>query len=711
MLFRFFIVLIAASSYLHVSAQDNELTLFRPTRPVKVDTLYYPFYNNVQMIEIDNVGYWEANVNFHEMSQPRALSWSMLIPGPFPNVYLFRDTSGEIVKAFNSSTPLWQLTMDFRKVPLNKKSSDIAHVLTGGKHTGKYHSGWADYHSRMIDFDGFYLVYDTVATGMNYLTRAGTVGRSGKVGLIDSFGNYFLNTEYDNIIPVKNDILIVKDSLCGIIDKQKNAVVPMEYDNYNFAAQDELVFYREVKIYLIYAMYKDSMYKVDGYDHISFDAMHYDRYNPTATYQYVNYPFRKDGKTGLLDNNYEVITPALYDYIGGYVEDRAVCSRDKKFGYLDRSGKEIIPCIYTYVEYFRKGVGVVQHNGEFRNVDKDGKLLDITAVRPEPWRNNRDATFIGELQVVQTGTGYGLIDKASQFVIPPVYAMIRPLITFIPPKIPGHGKTVGPVPDVFLAKQYPNDQWGIVSTSGEVLLPFEYELVADYPTAAGFRVVKKDETHWGVVDRNYKLVVPCIYEGIGTGYDDDYFTFYLDGKVGVMDTTGQIQIPAEYKQIHRFVSGRAMALKDSLYGFIDREGNTVIPFRYEQFQGEFENGLVAFKEKNEWGFLDTNASVIIAPQYEEVRRFESAITGVMLNDKWGFIDRENKLVVKFEYDFVGHEWGHDSLVEVRRNGKIGYVNSEGKEVIPCIYDSSRGYSPEKGHHLEKDGQRVWVKAE
>lgn len=683
--------------------------LFRPKAPAAVETLYYPYYDGVQMIEIDNVGYWEADVMFHEQAQPRALSWSSLIPGPFPNVYLFRNKQGEIIKAFNTNSSLEQLTRDFLPVPADKKSSDLSHVLMGGFHKGKYHSGWGDYHSRQLEFNGHYLVYDTVYTALYSLSRRTTVYRTPKVGLIDSFGNFFLPAEYDNILPLENDILIAKDSACGVIDKKRNYIVPMTYDNFDLQSEEEVIFYRQGKIALVYAMYRNKIYEIDQYDYIAFDAMQSDRHNPGSNYKHGNYHFRKDGKTGLLDSNYKVITPAVYSYIGGYVEDRAVCCRDKLFGYLDRSGKEVIPCIYTYAEYFRKGVGVVQYKGTFRNIDKDGKLLDQTVVQHQEWRNERYSYMIGELRVVQTSSGYGLTNDKEEFVVPPVYSNIRPVQTFIPPKIPGHGRTVGNEPTVFMAKQYSYDQWGIVDISGNVLLPYEYELIADYPSNSGFRVLKKDEKHWGVINRKFELVVPCIYEGIGIGSDDDYFTFHTNGKVGVMDTTGKIQIPADYKQIYNFKDGRAMAIKDSLYGFIDRRGNVVIPFRYQQIHGEFENGLAAFMENGKWGFIDTTAAVVIPAQYEEVRRFESDITGVMMNGKWGFINRDNKLVVEYKYEFVGHEWGHDRLVEVRRDGKLGFMDVNGKEVIPCIYDSSSGYGPEKGHYLEKDGQRIWVK--
>jgi len=137
----------------------SKLTLeenFSPKMPTKIDTSYYPFYNGVQMIEIDHIGYWDRKIYFLEQSTPRAMPHSMYNPMPIGNEFFFRDTTGVIVKAFNTEKSLDELTKLFKKIPINKK-----HGLSS---FSPYHSSprtggsWYQSPQSSFDFLGHYKV-------------------------------------------------------------------------------------------------------------------------------------------------------------------------------------------------------------------------------------------------------------------------------------------------------------------------------------------------------------------------------------------------------------------------------------------------------------------------------------------------------------------------------------------------------------------------
>lgn len=98
---------------------------FRPKMPTRMDTLNFPFYNGMQMIEVDHIGFWDKKIYFLEQSQPRAMPHSMFNPMPIGNEFFFRDTSGTIVKAFNTKHSLSALTKHFKNVPIRKKSNSF----------------------------------------------------------------------------------------------------------------------------------------------------------------------------------------------------------------------------------------------------------------------------------------------------------------------------------------------------------------------------------------------------------------------------------------------------------------------------------------------------------------------------------------------------------------------------------------------------------
>ena len=64
------------------------------------DTLYYPFYDGVQMIEVDHDSYTRIlSMRYSSMSQPPNLYFSR----PLGNEIFMRDSLGVIVRSYNPS--------------------------------------------------------------------------------------------------------------------------------------------------------------------------------------------------------------------------------------------------------------------------------------------------------------------------------------------------------------------------------------------------------------------------------------------------------------------------------------------------------------------------------------------------------------------------------------------------------------------------------
>lgn len=674
------------------------------------DTVYYPYYNDVQMIEIDYLPAWEQEcmaIQWRHMY----MSQAPRMPDPPVNTYLFRNREGEIVKAFNTTEGLQELTNVFRAHPENRKSDHIrfapSHIAPRKHFSSAIYDNSIGAEKSSEDFRGYYMICNDSALQFGAAPRFFDYNRTpagAYVGMIDSFGNVFLEMKYKALIALNDYILVAGDTRCGVINKRQQTIVPFVYTSYKLLNENEVIFLNDQKIGAICTITTGAVKYIDNFDFIDFEQRRrlclYLSEKPDSWL----IRFRKDGKTGLLDTNYNIVTPAVYDMIAEQcAEERVVCCRDRRFGYLDLNGHEVIPCVFTYAEYFRKGVGVVQYDGTFQNVDRTGKIVAVKIADHEPWRNDVYSFHhdVGSLRMVRTISGCGLAKgKDDVFVVPPIYENIEPVRT------QHYGMHI-PSSVVFIAKQH--GKVGVLDTSGRIVLPIIYESIRGVTDANGFRVVQMDYNHYGMINSRYEVVIPCVYELIQCGYgNEEFFRVWKDHKCGTMDTTGKFIIPPLYSQLNLFVNGRARAKKDSLYGFIDDRGNVLIPFEFEEVYGEFNHGLAGFRRDGKWGFIDTTGAIIIPAQYDEVRRFSSSITGVKLNGKWGFISRNGKLVVDYVYENVGYEWHADGTTEVQLKGKIGYVNERGKVVIPIEYTKSWGFSNELGHYLEKDGMKRYV---
>jgi hypothetical protein len=673
----FLLIFLLAGINQLMTAQTPEY-LFKPTLPVTADTVYYPFYDDEQMIELDYIGHWDKEVHFHEQTRPRAIPYSMMLPLPHSNVYLFRNRSGKIIKAFNTTETLEELTRQFSKIPINQKSRTIHSFFPW--HAGKEtlaNGAWIYNNIWTYRFNGFYKIYD--------MSQPGSV-----VGLIDSLGNIRVPVEYEEIYALKNNLLIKKEGKWGVIDKQVRSIIPPEYDGYNYESEDIICFTRGEKLVIVYSTTTEKLTALDEYDEII---------NIDQLQQYGVTAFKKDQKIGFIDKHYKEIVPAIYDMVGEYYpslnKNPTLVYRNSKWGYINAAAKEVIPCKYDYAERFDEtGITLVQHKDKWICINKVEKKQAACNKKPnwEPFEHgNTD-----ELQVVKNmsviGDYYGLINrKNNKLVLPLVYDYIRADLYY---------------DNIFRVKR--DKKWGLANAEGKFLVDCEYEEIGQIDRE--FTVVKK-KGFAGVINRDLKLAIPCIYQEI-QGHSDNLFVFRLNDKMGLMDSLQNVIIPNRYDQFygfhqlndHEHATGLSMVMNDSLYGYINLRGEEVIPVKFKWLDYKIYNGLVAFGENGKYGYVDTAGTVIIPAAYDRVWGFEKSIAGIEKEKKWAFIDTKGTLITPFIYDLiVGHTWMDKKYMVVVKNGKHGVVNTAAKEIIPCKYNYIKSFT--NGYFYVESGSK------
>ena len=74
---------------------------------------------------------------------------------------------------------------------------------------------------------------------------------------------------------------------------------------------------------------------------------------------------------------------------------------------------------------------------------------------------------------------------------------------------------------------------------------------------------------------------------------------------------------------------------------------------YEDYPWWGKDGLIPVRVGDQWGFADTNAIIVIKPQFKNVSYFYEERAGVCLRKKWGYIDTTGNVVIPLKYDLVG----------------------------------------------------------
>ena len=182
-----------------------------------------------------------------------------------------------------------------------------------------------------------------------------------------------------------------------------------------------------------------------------------------------------------------------------------------------------------------------------------------------------------------------------------------------------------------------------------------------------------------------------------------------------------------YRESKNFTLSGGRFVRECKYGFIDKVGEEVIPCIYD-YVYDFKEELAAVEIGNKWGFVDRKGNNIIPCKYDEVSCFSEKRAAVKLNGKWGIIDTEGRVKTPFVYDLAlspveglsvvacADEIDLDGSIRLHklRLYKYGYVNREGKEVIPCKYNQASFFSQglaavsvnHKYGYIDKSGKEV-----
>lgn len=168
----------------------------------------------------------------------------------------------------------------------------------------------------------------------------------------------------------------------------------------------------------------------------------------------------------------------------------------------------------------------------------------------------------------------------------------------------------------------------------------------------------------------------------------------------------------QYSQVGRILDGVAAVESNSKWGFINEDGQEVIPCIYEEVW-RFSHGIVRVKHDGKWGFINKKGEEVIPCIFDDTGFLsEEGLANVELNGKYGFYNEKGYEIVPCIYDSA-HDFC-EGLALVMKNNLFGFIDTTGKEVIPCKFECAddffQGYAKvwdnAKWGIIDKDGKEV-----
>ncbi|MEO7311497.1 MAG: WG repeat-containing protein [Chitinophagaceae bacterium] len=167
-------------------------------------------------------------------------------------------------------------------------------------------------------------------------------------------------------------------------------------------------------------------------------------------------------------------------------------------------------------------------------------------------------------------------------------------------------------------------------------------------------------------------------------------------RYGFIDRAGKQITSCTYSNASNFSEGVAAVESGGSYKFIDKKGNTVLADQNYRFIGSFSEGLCMVKAYLPFpglcGYINSKGEKILPPKYSMAWAFKEGVAHVEMDNKHGFIDKNGAEVIPFIYSSAGDcNYG---VIKTEIDGKPLLVDKSGKIVVPLKYDYMEDFNNE-----------------
>lgn len=291
-------------------------------------------------------------------------------------------------------------------------------------------------------------------------------------------------------------------------------------------------------------------------------------------------------------------------------------------------------CIEKYVSFEDIGSWRVQENSDYVAIKEDGKWG--LAVKDGTQKIRPAYDYIGAFDE-RTGVAPCLYEGEYYYIDRNGYRKLVGLETY---------SYLGAFGNDYAPAQR-NNRYGYIDTAFNEY-NFEYEFAGAF--ANGVAAVKKDGK-WALINSKLKLVTDFKYDEI------------------LVDSNG---FCSQFSVI--------VARQGDKYMFINHEGKNLSAQSFDgASMAASDNGYIAVKIADQWGYADAEGNIVIKPKYEEAGSFCLGMAPVKRNGTWGYISIEDKMVVDNRFSDA-KVFSINGAAAVERNGSW-------KMLVLCEYDN------------------------
>ncbi|MBR6432447.1 MAG: WG repeat-containing protein, partial [Muribaculaceae bacterium] len=436
----------------------------------------------------------------------------------------------------------------------------------------------------------------------------------------------------------------------------------------------------------------------------------------------------KDNKKCLINKTQGQKGACKYDFIDKFKNGFYKVRRDSKWGFINAQGEEVVPCQYKEASDFEDNYSLVKdEEGKYGFLEKEGTTVKVAipcvSESADGMKIINGVIFNGKNDIMTKVTqgGWCGIMGSNGTIIPVEYNDAAPLSPAIikVKTTEGYGAKTIQGNEILsckwedieplggsLLKVKEKGMYGIYETTGKnkkIVSPQFEEIL---PFSNGLAPAR-EKGKWGYINEKGKQVIDFIYTSAEPFNEDGIAVVGLGNNLKLIDVNRNFLGVNEYNEIGDFKDGIAKVKRNGKYGYINTQGEEIIPCKYdriEAFNEETQMATTFIGDKK--GYVKKNGNVVVQAKYDQIGAFnQDGIAKVKNNGLWGYVNNKGKELVPCEYTSIDDI--HENMVLVSKNGKWGYAGINGYDNIPCTYEAAKPFNDGKAA-VKKNGKWGYI---
>lgn len=240
-------------------------------------------------------------------------------------------------------------------------------------------------------------------------------------------------------------------------------------------------------------------------------------------------------------------------------------------------------------------------------------------------------------------------------------------------------------------------RFGYIDTKGNKVIDYYFDQA--YAFNGKYAIIIRNDGY-NIIDKSgvtqFEDDLEYLYFDIETGY----LWYVKDELLGLMKTNGDIIVEAKYELTNEddyssslesfsfFQEGLARVVKNGKFGYIDKTGEVIIDFDYED-AGHFSQGLAYYANSDgKYGYINKKGEIVISPKYDYAEEFnfnKQAIVADITTEFdyiYSLINKEGEDIITGLSDIEDH---HEIYVVIK-DEKCYLMNTKGKSISDDTFD-------------------------